>query len=417
MKAPLIGLTTASAISGLGTGMTLLAIPWFVLAATGSALHTGVVVAAETAGVVLGSALGGPWIDRLGARRAAVLFDLTAALIVAAIPTLHHLGALTGPVLALLAWLIGLTRGPGDAARLVLIPEITAATTTPVERVTAAHDAPSQGAKALGAPLAGVLIALAGAPAVLLLDAASFALAAAITAATLPETSHQHPRSQTRSQLREAWSFLRTDRTLQAIMWLAAATNAINTGLFSVLVPAYGMWVLGSSVEIAALYSVTGAAMITGTLLFTTLGLHLPRWPVLAACYLLVFAPRSGIFLFQPPLVVLVIASGVLMLAFGPLNPIIAAVRAERTPHRLRARVFATVSATATLAMPLGSVIAGALSDQLGLMPALAVFTAVGGLLSACPLVFPAWRDLGSPATTENTRPAARSGFSTPAGR
>ncbi|GAA2351999.1 macrolide resistance MFS transporter Mrx(A) [Saccharopolyspora halophila] len=397
--------------------MTLLAIPWFVLSATGSGLHTGVVVAAETTGVVLGSVLGGPWIDRLRPRRAAVLFDLAAAPLLAAIPILHHLGALTGWALVVLAWIIGLTRGPGDAARLVLIPEITKVTATPVERVTAAHDTPTQAAKALGAPLAGALIALTGVPAVLLLDASSFLLSAAITATALPETTHQHSRSQPRTRLRQAWNFLRTDRTLQAIMWLAAATNAVNSGLFSVLVPAYGIWILGSSAHIGALYAVTGTAMITGTLLFTTLGLRLPRWPVLVTCYLLVFAPRSGIFLLQPPLVVLLIASGVLMLAFGPINPILAAVRTERTPPRLRARVFATISATATLAMPLGTITAGALGDQLGLMPALAVFTAAGGLLSLCPLL-PAWRRLGAPPHPSVPSPnLTRSGLTHPAGQ
>lgn len=405
MKAPLLGLATASAISGLGTGMTLLAIPWFVLAATGSGLHTGLVVAAETTGVVLGSALGGPWIDRLRPRRAAVLFDLAAAPLLAAIPLLHHLDALTGPALVVLAGLIGLTRGPGDAARLVLIPEITAVTATPVERVTAAHDTPAQAAKALGAPLAGALIAHTGAPAVLLLDASSFLLAATITGTALPETTHQHSRGQPRIRLRQAWVFLRTDRPLRAIMWLSAATNAVNTGLFSVLVPAYGIWILGSAARLGTFYAATGAAMITGTLLFTTLGLRLPRWPVLVTCYLLVFAPRSGIFLLQPPLPVLVIASGLLMLAFGPLNPILAAVRTERTPPWLRARVFATISATAMLAMPLGTVTAGALSDRLGLMPALAVFTAVGGLLSLCPLVLPAWRRLHTPSAPEHPEP------------
>jgi MFS family permease len=64
----------------------------------------------------------------------------------------------------------------------------------------------------------------------------------------------------------------------------------------------------------------------------------------------------------------------------------------------MRARVFSIISATATLAMLLGTIVAGALGERLGIFGALWVFTIAGGLASVCPLLFPAWRDLGFPA-------------------
>ncbi|TDD79795.1 hypothetical protein E1202_30975 [Saccharopolyspora karakumensis] len=85
------------------------------------------------------------------------------------------------------------------------------------------------------------------------------------------------------------------------------------------------------------------------------------------------------------------------MLAFGPLNPILGAVKAERTPPRLRARVYATISMAALAGMPLGTALAGAVSARWGLMPAIAVFTAAAAAMSLCPLLFPAWRTLDRP--------------------
>lgn len=91
--------------------------------------------------------------------------------------------------LAGLAAALGLSRSPGSTARQVLVPDIAARTGVAVERVTSAHDAPEQGAQALGAPVAAVVIALLGTPAALLLDAASFLVSALIIRVALRDIS------------------------------------------------------------------------------------------------------------------------------------------------------------------------------------------------------------------------------------
>ncbi|RRO20561.1 MFS transporter [Saccharopolyspora rhizosphaerae] len=399
MNRQLAGLIASTAISGLGTGMTMLAIPWFALVALGGTLHTGLVVAAETTGLLVGSAIGGGWVDRLGARRAAVTFDLTAAAVVTTVPALHHLEALTEPALIALAAALGLARAPAGTARHVLVPDIAARTGMAVERVTSAHDAPQQGAHALGAPVAGVVIAVLSAPAALLLDAVSFLLAAAITQACLPATRRSGPRSRGVAALREGWRFVLGDRTLLAIMSMVAVTNGLNAGLFTVLVPAYGVQVLGSPVQLGAVFAATSAALIVGSVGFALLGLRWPRRPTVAVCYLLVLGPRAAIFALQPPLWLLVALSRVLMLAFGPLNPILGAVKAERTPPAMRARAYAVISTAALAGMPLGTVLAGAVSAQIGLIASFALFAAAATGMSLCPLLFPAWRGLERPPT------------------
>lgn len=68
----LIGLLSAIGISIFGSRMSFLAIPWFVLVTTGSAVQTGVVAFAEMAPYVLVQGLGGPLIDRLSAWRVSI---------------------------------------------------------------------------------------------------------------------------------------------------------------------------------------------------------------------------------------------------------------------------------------------------------------------------------------------------------
>ena len=207
MNRRVVGLVAAAGISHLGTGMTMLAVPWFVLDSSGRGTEVGLAVMAEAAGVLAGSVFGGPWIDWLRPRRAAVVFDVLAAVVVLAIPLLHRGQLLPLWVLTVLAAMLGVSRAPGDAARQVLVPEIADRDGLPVERVTTAYAAPAQGARAMGAPNA------------LVLDAGSFVLSAVVTWIALDEIRSMPERGRSYAgQLVDGLRFLRGDRTLAAIM-------------------------------------------------------------------------------------------------------------------------------------------------------------------------------------------------------
>jgi len=78
----LLALYLANGISALGTRMSFLAVPWFVLTSTGRAVEAGLVGFAEMAPYVAVQALGGPAVDRLGVRRTSIATDLLATVTV-----------------------------------------------------------------------------------------------------------------------------------------------------------------------------------------------------------------------------------------------------------------------------------------------------------------------------------------------
>src|SRR3954471_20394379 len=94
-RRPLISLLTADGISQTGNMLTLLAIPWFVLATTGSAARTGLTASMEAIAFVVAGLLGGPLVDRIGHLRSSVICDLGSALCIGAIPAFHHTVGLT----------------------------------------------------------------------------------------------------------------------------------------------------------------------------------------------------------------------------------------------------------------------------------------------------------------------------------
>ena len=87
-KVPFLSLLTANAISLIGNVLSAVAIPWFVLQTTGSAVQTGITGFFTVLPVVLAGFFGGTLVDRLGYKRTSILADLASGVMVALIPIL-----------------------------------------------------------------------------------------------------------------------------------------------------------------------------------------------------------------------------------------------------------------------------------------------------------------------------------------
>src|SRR4051812_32680345 len=77
-------------VSLTGTNMTTVALPWFVLATTGSTVKMGLVLACQTLPAFVLGIPGGSVVAALGARRSLILGDSLRAPLLAAIPILHE---------------------------------------------------------------------------------------------------------------------------------------------------------------------------------------------------------------------------------------------------------------------------------------------------------------------------------------
>src|SRR6201989_338956 len=124
VRRSLIALVAAEVISSLGTLMTVVALPWFVLETTGSAQGMTVVLAAEAAPRALLALVSGRIATRLGTRRTMLVCDALWAPATAAIPLLHAAGALSFGLLVALAFVCGIPAGAHFGAQSAIVPEI-----------------------------------------------------------------------------------------------------------------------------------------------------------------------------------------------------------------------------------------------------------------------------------------------------
>ena len=410
----LIGLLSAVGISTLGTRMSFLAIPWFVLASTGSATRTGLVAFAEMATYVVLQALCGPVVDRLGAWRMSIVTDIGATICIGLVPALAAVHSLALPLLVTLVAAGGALRGAGDAARHVLVPGVGALARAAIERSSGLFDGVRRLASLIGAPAAGALILATSALSVLAVDAATFAISAALVLSVVPRAA-EPPRRMSEdlpylSSLRMGFSYLKADRLLTAIAVMVMITNFVDQASAGVLVPVWAQHVAHGPLALGLVGGALSLGAVGGNLLTTWLGPRLPRRLTYALGYLLAGAPRFLALALCTTMAPVLAASFIGGFGAGGINPILGAVEYERVPRDLQARVFGAMGAATWLGIPFGSLAAGFAVSAWGLHLTLLVAASVYGMTTLAPFVSPTWRAMershsapGSAATATST--------------
>jgi MFS family permease len=396
VRRPLYGWLVADGLSVTGTRVSMLAIPLFVLEQTGSATQTGLVALAETLPLVVFKVLGGPMIDRLGARRVAISCDVASLFVVAAIPLLYDAGLLSFAAFLALVAVAGALRGPGDGAKHAMVPALVESAGVPMERATGLSGTVERTASMLGAGLAGVLVATLGAQNALLVDAASFGLSALVLAwATVgigtaaPVEVDPAPYVE---QLREGWDFLRRDPLLLGISVMVAITNLLDAAWSSVLMPVWSVESGRGAAALGLLFAVFSGASALGAVCAAVWAARLPRFKVYLFAFLVAGIPRFVVFVVDTPLagiVAVFVAGG---FASGFLNPVLGAVIFERIPAPLVGRVSSLTTAMCFALMPLGGLLGGVLVDGGSLALAMAVTGVAYLAATMLPAVDPRWR-------------------------
>lgn len=389
----LIALLCASAVSNTGSLVSMVVVPWLVLVTTGSAAQTGLVAFAEMLPYVLLQAFAAPLVDRLGSRRVSVACDIVSALIALTIPLLYDHGHLAFWELCLLVAVLGAARGPGENAKQVIVPEVVADARVPTERGAGLLDGVMRLGTLMGAPLGGALAGTVGAANAIVVDAASFAVAAALVLALVPARSRPHAERLTYLRdLRAGLSFLGADPLLRAIALMVLVTNLLGQAVNSVLVPVWARNAVGTATAVGLVFGAFGLGALLGNLTFSAISHRLPRRLTFAICFMVAGAPRLVVLALTSSLPLVTVVSAAGGFAAGAINPLVGAASYERIPRALQARVLGAVGATAWAGIPLGALVGGWMVASVGLTPALLAAAAAYFLTTVLPFVLPAWR-------------------------
>jgi MFS transporter len=402
----LLGLVAARAVSQVGSEMTFLALPWFVLTTTGSPAKMGWVLAAELAPVALLGVLSGSLVNRLGAYRTMLTADFARAALVCAIPALHAAGALSFPVLLALVFGIGCFMAPYGGAGAALVPELVGEDETLVARVNALREGTGHGALIVGPALAGILIGLAGASAVLYVDAATYLLSFLLLATLVRGRGGRVDETSEHRGVLAGVRFLARDGLLgPATLTIVALALFFHAVAASLPVLAYDHFD-GNALLAGWFFAAFGVGGIAGAALAFRIVGRVEPLRLAAAAIMVATLP---VWLLALPIPAWAVLGTVAVIAVGlPLvNAPMASVIVVRTPAELRAKVSTAITGANALAAPLALVGAGVVMEaaDVRLVLALAaVGLTVSGLLFAVIALAHAGRAVPAPdAVAEST--------------
>ncbi|MER6029502.1 MFS transporter [Streptomyces sp. NPDC001851] len=214
-----MALLGAEVVSVSGSLVTRVALPWFVLATTGSVARMSLVLAVQMLSMAIWGIPGGVLAARLGTRTFMRIADGSRAALIALVPLLYGMDLLTFPVLLGIVFVVGGFFTPYYASQRVLLPELVGDDEQLLTRANSLLGVANRVTLLLGAPLGGVLVAAFGARQVLWIDAASF-LVAFLLISLFVQTGKVAPTTSSRGELVAGVRFLWQDRVLR--LWTVA---------------------------------------------------------------------------------------------------------------------------------------------------------------------------------------------------
>jgi predicted MFS family arabinose efflux permease len=371
-----VALLTAEIVSTTGAQMTWLALPWFVLVTTGSATRMSVVVAAELLGLAILGLPGGAVLRRVGAWRTMVGCDLARAPLMLVIPVLHWGGVDAFAVLVAVAFALGAFGGTYFSAQKVILPEVIGEDEAIVGRANARFQGATRLTMLLGPVLGGVLIAAVDAPTVLVVDAATYVVSAALVLAFVPRPE-QVVSTAEEGGLRPGIRFLLREPLLRVWVPVFALGDTAWTAFF-VSVPVLVVTRFDADPKVAGwlLASFGVGAVLGNVVAYRFLLERMSGLTVVATCVLGQALPL-WLLTMHPPAWAISAALALSGLANGLVNPPIHTLMTLRVPPLLRPTVMTVMVMVYGLAQPIGVFCVGPILDAAGPQPVLVAFALV----------------------------------------
>ena len=384
------------ATSIAGTMLTIVALPFAVLAIGGSATDIGLVEAAYILPMALMITVGGVWADRLSRRRVMVAADLLRTCL--QFTTAGLLLADAATVWMLLVMQVGM--GLGDAffrpAYTGLVPQVVSSNR--LQQANALQGLVQSGSVTLGAATGGLLVAALGAGWAIGIDGCTFLVSAWFlwrlrptpAGQTAGETVAEEPAAVGFvADLRLGW------REFTRHTWLWVMVSGASVFLFAVEAP---MTVLGPLVardfyDGARTWGFLAAAMGLGQIAGAVVALRWrPRRPflILASGMSLTALPMAMLAT-TAPLWALLASAAVLGVVWGMFDPFWLTAMQREVPPDMISRVSSYDYLGSLAFFPAGLALAGPVADLIGVSATLWVGAGFGIAVS---LFWLSWRDV-----------------------
>lgn len=377
-------LWVASAISNLGDGVRLTALPLMAAQLTREPAQIAAIDLASTLPWFLFALLAGAFVDRVDRRHAMGVANIVRAILVGALALSVLTDNATMVLLYVVAFLLGCAETVFDNASQAILPSLVRK--DQLERANGRMYAAEFTTNQFAGPPLGAFLFVAAASAPFFLDSASFLIAALLILSfsgnfRTPRDADV-PRTTMRADIAEGIRWLWNHRLLRTLAFMLGTWNALNTAAFSIFVlfaleilevTEIGYGVLISTLVIGSvLGSLSGSAISRRLGSGTTLILSVATGAVMA----LIIAITSNPFVVGAMFAI----EGFVTVVW---NVITVSMRQAIIPDRLLGRVNSVYRLFGWGSMPLGAALGGFLGAVFGLRAPYFVMAAALAIMAA----------------------------------
>ncbi|HDX9712622.1 TPA: MFS transporter [Bacillus cereus] len=352
-------------ISRIGDSLYTFSLPWIAYKLTGSAVIMSSLFAISVLPIVIFGPIVGVIVDRWDRRKLMWIADLLCIFFVTTIPVLHILGLLQLWHLYVVSFILAVLSMLFDVATVTVIPQIAGQSLT---RANSAYQMVLQIASLAGPALAGIIVAIIGGFNALWINVLSY-IATLIAVLMLPKFKKTKPVDKSGNllqkigrEMKEGFKWLMNDRLNLALSLQAMVGNFGASAILGALMY-YLLSTLHLTSEQSGLnYTLIGVGGLVGSIIVVPLekrfrrGILIPALLGIGAIGL-TYAIWSKFWLAPG------IAFGIAMVCNIAWNIIVASVRQETVPMNIQGRVLGFSRVLTRLAMPLGALVGGVISD------------------------------------------------------
>ncbi|MCU0236309.1 MAG: MFS transporter [Acidobacteria bacterium] len=364
-------------ISLTGSWMQQVAMGWLVYRLTGSAFHLGLVAFTAQVPVIFMAPLAGVLADHWDRMRIMLMAQALAMAQALVLAALMFSGAIAAWHLLPLAFFLGVANALDAPARHSFIVQVVE-NKEDLGNAIALNSAMFNGARLVGPPLAGILVALAGEGICFLINGISYlAVIFALLAMRFPARAARRKITAFWPQLREGFTYTFGLRPVRLIIALIAWISLVGVS-YVTLMPVFVRRVLnGGPHDLGFLMGAAGCGALLGALALAGRQSRQGLGAIMV----------SGSLLFSAALVCLAQARGfwlaMLLMFCGGLGMMVQMASANTTVQHLisddkRARVMSIYTMAFMGATPIGSFLVGILASALGVRWTITI----GGALS-----------------------------------
>lgn len=379
---------TGETISNLGSSFTQFALPLLVFKLTGSALNLGITTAAAFLPYLLFGLIIGAWVDRLDRKRLMILIDIGQALVIGSIPVMYLLGALSVWWVYGVAFVSTTLKIFFDAGEFAAIPSLVDQDdlVTANGRIQASYS----GASILGPLLAGLLLFVMPLATILFIDAGSFLVSACtlslvLTSFNVAEEHTEHEKKNILHDVSEGLRYVLRHPVLRNISIMMAMVNFVATTTFAELVLFSERQLHATDTEFGLINAAGSAGVVVLSLLA---GTFRKRWSFsrVALTALALDGLLTVAFAFTPwfwlavPIWALIQGLGILF------NINTGSLRQAIVPNQMLGRVLTIAGVLAWSAIPLGTLLGGAIIKATGNV--MLVYAGIGVISFLIPIAF-----------------------------